>query len=73
VLQRNLIKPSRAEIVMMSLDGSNKRQLTNSGPPNWAPFLHPNIHRFFSSNLHDPERRSFSLYELMSIGPVWSK
>ena len=47
----------------MSADGSNKRRLTNNGAANWAPFLHPNNRRIiFSSNLHDPERRSFSLY-----------
>lgn len=63
LLKQNLIKPTRAEIFMMSADGSNKRQLTNNGAANWAPFLHPNNRQIiFSSNLHDPERRSFSLY-----------
>jgi TolB protein len=63
LLKQNLIKPARAEIFIMSADGSNKRQLTNNGAANWAPFLHPNNRQIiFSSNLHDPERRSFSLY-----------
>jgi Tol biopolymer transport system component len=63
LLKQNLIKPTRAEIFMMSADGSNKRQLTNNGAANWAPFLHPNNRQIiFSSNLHDPARRSFSLY-----------
>ena len=63
LLKQSLIKPSRAEIFIMSADGSNKRQLTNNGAANWAPFLHPNNRQIiFSSNLHDPERRSFSLY-----------
>ena len=63
LLKQNLIKPTRAEIFMMSADGSNKRQLTNNGAANWAPFLHPNNRQIiFSSNVHDPERRSFSLY-----------
>ena len=63
LLKQNLIKPTRAEIFMMSSDGSNKRQLTNNGAANWAPFLHPNNRQIiFSSNVHDPERRSFSLY-----------
>jgi TolB protein len=63
LLKQNLIKPTRAEIFIMSADGSNKRQLTNNGAANWAPFLHPNNQQIiFSSNLHDPERRSFSLY-----------
>src|SRR6476660_2896606 len=47
----------------MAPDGSNKRQITNNRAANWAPFLHPNNRQIiFSSNLHDPERRSFSLY-----------
>jgi len=63
LLKQNLIKPTRAEIFTMSADGSNKRQLTNNGAANWAPFLHPNNRQIiFSSNVHDPERRSFSLY-----------
>jgi TolB protein len=63
LLKQNLIKPTRAEIFMMSAEGSNKRQVTDNGAANWAPFLHPNNRQIiFSSNLHDPERRSFSLY-----------
>jgi len=63
LLAQHLIKPTRAEIFMMSSDGSNKRQVTHNGAANWAPFLHPNNRQIiFSSNLHDPERRSFSLY-----------
>ena len=63
LLKQNLIKPTRAEIFMMSANGSNKRQVTNNGAANWAPFLLPNNRQIiFSSNLHDPERRSFSLY-----------
>jgi len=63
LLKQNLIKPTRAEIYMMASDGSNKRQITNNGAANWAPFLNPNNRQIiFSSNLHDPERKSFSLY-----------
>jgi TolB protein len=48
---------------MMSANGANKRQITNNGAANWAPFLHPNNRQIiFSSNLHDAERRSFSLF-----------
>jgi TolB protein len=63
LLKQNLIKPTRAEIFMMSAEGANKRQITNNGAANWAPFLLPNNRQIiFSSNLHDPERKSFSLY-----------
>lgn len=63
LLKQNLIKPSRAEIFTMKADGSNKRRITQNGAANWAPFLHPNNRQIiFSSNLHDADRRSFSLY-----------
>ena len=63
LLGRNLVKPTRAEIFVMEADGSNQRQLTDNGAANWAPFMHPNNRQIiFSSNLHDADRRSFSLY-----------
>ncbi len=69
LLKQNLIKPTRAEILMMSADGSRKRQITNNGAANWAPFLLPNNRQIiFSSNIHDPERRSFSLYLINTDG-----
>ncbi len=69
LLSQNLIKPTRAEIFVMDADGSNKRQITNNGAANWAPFMHPNNRQIiFSSNLHDPERKSFSLYLINTDG-----
>jgi Tol biopolymer transport system component len=63
LLKQSLIKPTRAEIYMMNADGSHQKQITDNGAANWAPFLHPNNQQIiFSSNLHDPERRTFSLY-----------
>jgi TolB protein len=69
LLARHLIKPTRAEIFLMNADGSRKRQITNNGAANWAPFVHPNNRQIiFSSNLHDPERKSFSLYLINTDG-----
>jgi len=49
----------------MNVDGSQKIQITKNGAANWAPFLHPNNREIvFSSNIHDPERRTFSLYTI---------
>jgi Tol biopolymer transport system component len=65
LLGRELIRPTRAEIFIMKADGSGRRQVTQNDAANWAPFLHPNNRQIiFSSNLHDPERRTFSLYSI---------
>ncbi len=63
LLADKLIRPNRVEIWIMDADGSNKRQLTNNGAANFAPFFHPDGKRIiFSSNMHDPRGRSFNLY-----------
>jgi Tol biopolymer transport system component len=63
LLARGLTRPSRMEIFVMDADGSNRRQLTDNGAANFAPFMHPNGRQLiFSSNVHDPARRSFALY-----------
>ncbi len=65
LLAQNLMKPTRAEIFVMAADGSQQRQITDNGAANWAPFMHPDGRQIiFSSNLHDPERRTFSLYRI---------
>jgi Tol biopolymer transport system component len=69
LLKQSLIKPTRAEIYIMNADGSHQRQVTQNGAANWAPFLHPNNRQIiFSSNIHDPERRTFSLYMVNTDG-----
>ncbi len=69
LLARHLIRPTRAEIFLMDADGSHQRQVTDNGAANWAPFLRPNNRQIiFSSNLHDPERKSFSLYLINTDG-----
>ena len=63
LLADGLVRPSRVEIFVMDADGSNKRQLTDNGAANFAPFFHPDSERIiFSSNMHDPRGRSFNLY-----------
>jgi TolB protein len=63
LLRQGLVRPERVELYVMDADGSNKRQLTANGAANFAPFFHPDGQRIiFSSNLHDPQGRSFNLY-----------
>jgi len=63
LLEQGLIRPSQVELFIMDADGSNKRQVTNNGAANFAPFFHPSGEKIiFSSNLGDPTGREFHLY-----------
>jgi Tol biopolymer transport system component len=65
LLKRNLIRPGRLEIWVMDADGSNKRQITDNGAANFAPYFFPSGDRIiFASNLHNPEGRNFDLYAI---------
>jgi TolB protein len=63
LLSKNLVEPSKLELFVMDADGSNQRQVTRNGAANFAPFFLPDGKRIiFSSNLHDPQHRSFELF-----------
>ena len=63
LLQESLIRPKQLEIYTMNADGSNKRQITNNGKANFAPFFHPDGKRIiFASNFDDPKGRNFDMF-----------
>ena len=63
LLRDGKIRPGRLEIWIMNADGSDKRQLTDNGAANFAPFFHPDgRHILFASNMHEPRGRNFDLY-----------
>jgi TolB protein len=63
LLAEHLVRPSRMELFVMRADGRSKRQITNNGAANFAPFFHPDNRRIiFASNLGDPKGRNFDLY-----------
>ena len=65
LLEEGIVRPDQVEIFVMNADGSNKRQLTDNGAANFAPFFHPNGRQIiFSSNAGDPSGRVFNLYLL---------
>lgn len=63
LLHQELVKPTRMELFVMNSDGSNKRQITNNGAANFAPFFTSDGKRIiFSSNLHNPKGFDFELF-----------
>ena len=69
LIAKDLMRPVRAEIYVMNADGSKQRQITDDGWANWSPFMHPDSRRIiYSSNKHDPEKRTFSLYLVKTDG-----
>jgi TolB protein len=69
LLRQSLVRPRRLEIFIMKADGTGLIQVTRNGAANFAPFMHPNGHQvIFSSNLHDPQGRSFALYIVNADG-----
>lgn len=65
LLREDLVRPGKVELFVMNADGSNKRQITQNGAANFAPFFHPNGRQIiFCSNVNDrgPRRRNFDLH-----------
>jgi Tol biopolymer transport system component len=63
LLREHLVRPSHMELFVMDADGQHRRQITNNGAANFAPFFHPDNRRIiFASNMHDPRGRNFDLY-----------
>src|SRR5262249_45373666 len=59
LLAKNLVMPTKLEIMLMRADGSDKRQITKNGAANFAPYFHPNGRQIiFASNVNNPNPRS---------------
>jgi Tol biopolymer transport system component len=65
LLKQHLIRPTILEIWVMNADGTNKRQVTQNGKANFAPYFFPDGKRIiFASNIDDPRGRNFDLYRI---------
>lgn len=63
LLDRRLVRPTKLDIFVMNVDGSNKRRVTNLNKASFAPYFLPNGRQIiFSSNAGDPKGRNFDLY-----------
>jgi TolB protein len=53
LLAKDLVMPSKLEIMIMKADGTQKKQLTSNGAANFAPYFHPNGRQIiFASNIN---------------------
>lgn len=69
LLRDGYVRPMNLEIFVMNADGSGKRQVTDNGAANFAPYFFPDARRIiFASNLHDPHGRNFDLYSVKIDG-----
>jgi TolB protein len=71
LLARNLVMPSKLEIMIMKADGSEKKQLTSNGAANFAPYFHPNGKQIiFASNVNatNPGMPNFDLFLINKDG-----
>ncbi len=69
LLEQNLVRPSSLEIFTISVDSTDRRQVTNNGAANFAPFYHPSGDKIvFSSNLGDSSGREFDIYMIDTDG-----
>jgi TolB protein len=65
LIEEDLVHPDDLEIFVMRADGSGKRQVTDFGGANWAPFFHPSGEKIiFASDMDNtsPQIPNFELY-----------
>ena len=63
LLSNGLVQPTKMEIYICNVDGSNLRQVTNLGDANWSPFFHPSNEKIiFCSNHESIMGFPFNLY-----------
>ncbi|MEO0652836.1 MAG: hypothetical protein AAFZ65_19335, partial [Planctomycetota bacterium] len=67
LLEQDLVRPSDMEIMVCDADGSNRRQVTDLGRANWAPYFFPTDDRIIFSTNHHVEGRSRN-FDLFAIG-----
>jgi TolB protein len=69
LLKQGLVRPVKLDIFVMNADGTNRRQLTNNGAANFAPYFHPDGKRvIFASNMENPRGPEFDLYLINTDG-----
>lgn len=69
LLKKDLVKPSRMEIYTINIDGTDRRQITDNGAANFAPYFHPSGEKIiFASDLDNTREHNFELYLIDTDG-----
>jgi TolB protein len=56
LLAEGLVMPTKMELFVCNVDGSDLRQITTLGQANWAPFFHPSGEKVIFSSNHKSKR-----------------
>ena len=64
LLKKGIWRPTALEVFVMDRDGSNLKQITNTGVgANWAPFFTPDGRQIiYASNAKNPRGNNFDLF-----------
>ncbi len=64
LLARWLVRPSDMEIMLVRPDGTDRRQVTQLGGANWAPYFFPDDSRILFCTNHHGSPREFDLFAI---------
>jgi Tol biopolymer transport system component len=56
LLKQGLVQPTKMELYVCNVDGSDLKKITDLGNANWAPFFHPSGKKVIFSSNHKSER-----------------
>ena len=69
LLKEGFIRPSKMELWVAKVDGTNAKQITSNGAANFGPYFTPDGKRIiYSSNVLDPRGREFDIFVLNKDG-----
>lgn len=68
LLAQGLVLPTRMELWIANVDGSDAKQITNLGQANWAPNFMPDGNIIFCSNYEHKRGFPFNMYTMKADG-----
>jgi len=67
LLKRWQVRPTRMEIMVCRVDGSERRRVTELGKANWAPFFFVGDKRLFFATNHHDDKKGMPNFDLFAI------